>query len=376
MMSRIHPVLFWTGVVVILVVSLYVLSPILLPFVVGMLLAYLLNPPVARLSRLGVGRTWASLLVLVLSFVIFIGVMLLILPMLQQQIADLIGQLPKLVTLTREKVTVLLALIQDRLSPETTEKIQESVGGVAGDLAGNLAKLLGGLIAGIWSSGFALVNLLSLLFITPLVAFYLLNDWERIVAAVDSYIPRRHLETVRGLARDIDAHLAGYVRGVSLICLILALFYASALTLIGLDFGLVIGLLSGLISFIPFVGALFGFVISVGLALVQFSEWSSVLLVAGVFVFGQIIEGNVLQPWLVGRQVNLHPVWIIFALLAGGTVFGFLGVLLAVPIAVVISVLIRFALRRYRESALFREAALPAPPKPPVIPQPGPHPGP
>lgn len=360
-MSRIHPALFWTGVVVVFLAALYLFGPILLPFVVGMLLAYLLNPPVARLSRLGVGRTWASLLVLVLSFVIFIGVLLLILPVLQQQVADLISRLPDLVAVIREKLTSLLAFAQARVSPETAAKIQESVGGMAGDLAGNMTKILGGLLAGIWTRGFALVNILSLLFITPLVAFYLLNDWEKIVAAIDGYIPRRHLPTVRALARDIDDHLAGYVRGVSMICVILAVFYGTALTVVGLDFGLIIGLLSGLISFVPFVGAIFGFIVSVGLALLQFSEWVSILLVAGIFMFGQIIEGNVLQPWLVGRQVNLHPVWIIFALLAGGALFGFLGVLLAVPIAVVANVLIRFALKRYRESPLYRGAGAPVP---------------
>lgn len=348
-MNRIHPVVFWSAVVAVAFGALFLFSPILLPFVVGMLLAYLLNPPVTRLCRMGVGRTWASLLVLLLSFVAFVGVLLLLLPMLQQQVAELIGRLPDLVNSARDKLQALMSLAQDRLPPETAAQIQQSVGGMAGDLAGNLAKFLAGLLGGIWAGSFALVNILSLVFITPLVAFYLLDDWEKIVAMIDRNIPRRHVATVRLIARDVDAHLAGYLRGVSLICLILAVFYGSALTLVGLEFGLVIGLISGLISFIPFVGALFGFIVSVGLALFQFSAVSSVALVAGIFVLGQILEGNVLQPWLVGRQVNLHPVWIIFALLAGGTVFGFLGVLLGVPIAIVISVVLRFAFKRYRE---------------------------
>jgi predicted PurR-regulated permease PerM len=362
-MSRIHPAWFWIGVIVVFLLSLYLFGPILLPFVVGMLLAYLLNPPVTRLSRMGLGRTWASLLVLILAFIVFVGVLLLILPILQQQIGDLISRLPDLVALVREKLSTLLAFAQSRVSPETAVKIQESVGGVAGDLAGELAKFFAGMAAGIWTRGFALINILSLVFITPLVAFYLLNDWEKIVTTVDSYIPRRHLPTVRNLAKDIDAHLAGYVRGITMICVILALFYGTSLTLVGLDFGLIVGLFAGLMSFVPFVGALLGFLISVGLALLQFSEVSSVLLVAAIFIIGQIVEGNVLQPWLVGRQVNLHPVWIIFALLAGGTLFGFLGVLLGVPIAVVVSVLIRFMLRRYRESPLYNGngTALPGP---------------
>lgn len=372
-MNRIHPVVFWTGVVVIVFGALFLFSPILLPFVVGMLLAYLLDPPVARLTRLGLGRTWASVLVLLLALLFFIGVMLLILPMLQQQVADLISRLPDLIVATREKLQSLLVLVQSRLSEENSAKLQQSVSGMASDMAGDVAKFLAGIVGGIWAGSFALVNLASLIFITPLVAFYLLNDWERILTAVDNNVPRRHAETVRYLARDVDAHLAGYVRGVALICLLLAVFYATALTLAGLDFGLVIGLLSGLISFVPFVGAIFGFIVSVGLALFQFPELWSVALIAGIFIAGQMIEGNILQPWLVGRQVNLHPVWIIYALFAGGTVFGFLGVLLGVPMAVVINVLLRFAFRRYRESPLYQSGPpAPATLSPPAPPRPGP----
>ncbi len=353
-MNRLHPALFWAAVFAVFMACLYLFRPILTPFVIGMLLAYLLNPPVIRLSRLGIGRAWASMLVLLLAFIVFIGALLLILPLLQQQLSDLVSKLPELISVIRARLLELLALAQSRMSPETAAKVQESVGGVLGDLAGNAATYLARLLGNIWTSGIALVNVLSLIFITPLVAFYLLNDWDRIIAAIDENIPRRHLPTVRHLAKDVDAHLAGYVRGVSMICVILAVFYATALTLVGLDFGLIIGLISGLISFVPFVGAVFGFLISVGLALIQFNELWSVALVAGIFMLGQAIEGNVLQPWLVGRQVNLHPVWIVFALLAGGTLFGFLGVLLGVPITVVISVLLRYALKRYRQSPLYQ----------------------
>ncbi len=318
-----------------------------------------------RLSRLGIGRAWASVLVLLLAFIFFIGVLLLLLPLLQQQLTDLIGKLPDLVSVIRARLLELLALAQSRMSAETAAKVQDSVGGVLGDLAGNLAAMLGGLLAGIWTGGMALVNVLSLIFITPLVAFYMLNDWDRIIAAIDDNIPRRYVPTVRYLAHDIDVHLAGYLRGVSMICVFLAAFYGSLLSLVGLDFGLIIGLVTGVLSFVPFVGTITGFILSVGLALVQFSELTSVLLVAGIFIIGQMIEGNVLQPWLVGRQVNLHPVWIIFALLAGGTLFGFLGVLLGVPIAVVISVLLRYALKRYRQSPLYQgDPALLPPPNP------------
>jgi predicted PurR-regulated permease PerM len=370
-MSRLHPAWFWAFVIAVFVACLYLFRPILTPFVIGMLLAYLLNPPVSRLSRLGIGRTWASVLVLLLAFIFFVGVLLLILPLLQQQLTDLVSKLPDLVSVIRARLLELLALAQARMSPETAAKVQDSVSGVLGDLAGNLAAMLGGVLARIWTGGMALVNVLSLIFITPLVAFYMLNDWDRIIEAIDNNIPRRYVPTVRYLARDIDVHLAGYVRGVSMICIFLAAFYGSLLSLVGLDFGLVIGLITGVLSFVPFVGTITGFILSVGLALVQFSELTSVLLVAGIFIIGQVIEGNVLQPWLVGRQVNLHPVWIIFALLAGGTVFGFLGVLLGVPIAVVISVLLRYALKRYRESPLYQDLTLPPSAADPRLPPPG-----
>lgn len=360
-MNKIHPALFWAGVIAVFVASLYLFSPILMPFVIGILLAYLLNPVVTRLARHRIGRTWASVLVLLLAFIVFVGVVLLMLPLLQQQLSDLIGKLPQLIETVRQKIMSLIALAETKVPAETAAKMQDGVGGVLGDVAGNLTSMMGGFLAGVWTSGLALVNIVSLVFITPLVAFYMLNDWERIVAAIDSNIPRRHVATVRALALQIDVHLAGYVRGMSMICVILAVFYGAALSLVGLDFGLIIGLLIGLVSFIPFAGAIFGFIISVGLALVQFSDLTSILLVVGIFAVGQVIEGNVLQPWLVGRQVNMHPVWIIFALLAGGTVFGFLGVLLGVPLAIVISVLLRYAFRRYRDSQHYKALTV-APP--------------
>jgi predicted PurR-regulated permease PerM len=191
---------------------------------------------------------------------------------------------------------------------------------------------------------------LALVFITPIVAFYLLRDWDRIIGAVDSWLPLRHAEAIRGLARDADGLLAGFIRGVAMVCLILGAFYAIALTVIGLEFGLIIGLLSGIASFVPFVGALFGFIFGVGVALTQFGDWQPISLVAGVFVIGQLAEGNWLTPKLVGSRVELHPVWVMFALLAGGALFGFVGVLLAVPLAVVISVLVRFGLGQYLKS--------------------------
>jgi predicted PurR-regulated permease PerM len=191
--------------------------------------------------------------------------------------------------------------------------------------------------------------------VAPVVAFYMLLDWDRMVATVDSWVPREHVETVRAIAREIDRSIAGFVRGQGTLCLILGIYYALGLTVIGLNFGLLIGLLAGLISFIPYVGSLTGLILAIGVAFVQFwPDWMWVAAVAGVFFVGQFIEGNILQPKLVGSSVGVHPVWLMFALLAFGALFGFVGLLVAVPCAAAIAVIMRFALTRYKESPLYR----------------------
>jgi predicted PurR-regulated permease PerM len=227
------------------------------------------------------------------------------------------------------------------------------IGQAAGDFASRAVNWALQALGGVISGGLALVNILSLLFITPVVTFYLLRDWDRVLAHIDALLPREHAETIREQARLVNDTLAGFVRGQATVCFLLGTFYAVALSLAGLNFGLVIGLVSGILSFIPYVGTIFGFVAASGLALAQFDEWYRIAIVIGIFLFGQFVEGNFLTPKLVGDRVRLHPVWVIFALLAGGTLFGFAGVLLAVPVAAVIGVLTRFAVSRYTASPLY-----------------------
>ena len=213
---------------------------------------------------------------------------------------------------------------------------------------------IGGFLASIWSGGRAVFSLLSLLIITPVVAFYLLLDWDRVVVTVDRWIPLPHRETVHGLARDVDNAIAGFVRGQAVVCLCLAAFYSIGLTLTGLSSGFLIGLMTGLLSFIPFVGAASGFLVAAIVAVAQFwPGWTSIAAVAGVFVVGQGLEGYVLSPKLVGAKVGLHPVWMMFSLLAFGYLLGFIGLLIAVPLAATIGVLARFALRKYTESPIY-----------------------
>ncbi len=229
------------------------------------------------------------------------------------------------------------------LQAEATQWAGQALG-LAGSVAGRLAQ-----------RGVAVINLLGLLFLTPVVTFYLLRDWEKVLAAIDGALPLDHAGTIRTLAREANAAVAGYLRGQALVCLCLATLYGAGLSAVGLQFGFVIGLIAGLLSFIPFVGTLVGATLSIGMALAQFPpDWFGVAKVAAVFLAGHLLEGNVLSPKLVGDRVGLHPVWIMFALLAGGSLFGFVGVLIAVPVAAIVGVIVRHLLRRYHASSFYR----------------------
>jgi predicted PurR-regulated permease PerM len=267
------------------------------------------------------------------------------------------GQLASFIDKVPAYVTRLHSLATDPERPWLRKIIGESLvdtGKSTGDLVKEGMGWLATFVASLWSGGQALVSIMSLLVVTPVVAFYLINDWHRLMATVDGWVPLPHRETVRGLAREIDDALAGFVRGQSGVCLILGSFYAVSLSLAGLNFGLLIGLGSGLITFVPYLGSLTGLVIGVGVAIAQFwPDYVPVLTVLGIFVGGQFIEGYVLSPKLVGESIGLHPVWLMFALFAFGYLFGFVGLLVAVPAAAAAGVLVRFALRRYLASPFY-----------------------
>lgn len=352
---------FWIGGLVVLVLSLYVLRGILLPFVAGLALAYLLDPLADRFERLGLGRLGATVLILVIFVLMFVLALVLVVPVAVNQLAAFIEALPALVG----KLQVLLAErgapILERLGAGNMLKDVESS---LGDYLRQGATWLVTFLRSLWSGGQAIVGVFALLVVTPVVAFYLLVDWDSIVTTVDGWVPVRHRDTVRQLARDIDLAIAGFMRGQAAVCLILGAFYAVALSLVGLNFGALIGMSAGILSFIPYVGSLTGLLLSVGVAIVQFwPDWIWILVTLGIFVFGQFIEGNILAPKLVGRSVGLHPVWLMFALFAFGTLFGFVGLLIAVPLAAAVGVLARFGLRRYLTSS-FYDSPRPRPPSP------------
>lgn len=344
-------VTFWVVAFLTLILVLWLLSPILLPFIAGLVLAYFLDPVADALERLGLPRLVATATILLLSILLLVLIGLLIVPILGDQIVKFAGDLPSLLqSLLARFNEVAPQWIKDAIAKSGTD-IQGSISDIAGKAAGWTATLLGS----IWSGGMALVNILSLMVVTPIVAFYLLADWDRLVAKVDSWLPRDHAAQIRTIFTDIDSALAGFIRGQGTVCLLLGVFYALALTIAGLKFGLVIGLAAGLMSFIPFVGALVGGLMAIGVGLVQFwPDFTSILIIIAIFAAGQFLEGNFLSPKLVGSSIGLHPVWLMFALFAFGYVFGFVGLLLAVPLAAAAGVLVRFALNQYLASKLYR----------------------
>ncbi|NQU62021.1 MAG: AI-2E family transporter [Rhodospirillales bacterium] len=348
-MSSERQTLFWVLGMAAFVSVLYALSAMLLPFVAGLAIAYFLDPVADKLEEWGASRALATTVIIAAFFVTVIGILILLFPLLQAQIASLAARVPGLIESIRAYAQPLLERIQADMPADAVAQIK----GAVGDYAGTAIKWLGGVLGGIWKGGIAFFNVLSLIIITPVVAFYLLRDWDLIVERIDGYLPRAGRPTILEQCRAIDDTIAGFVRGQASVCLVLIIWYGGALTVTGLESGLLVGLGAGAISFIPYLGAAIGLVVGVGIALAQFSDLAPVGVVAFIFIIGQTAESYVLTPRLVGDRIGLHPVWIIFALLAGGVLMGFTGVLLAVPVAAVIGVLIRFGLGRYISSPLY-----------------------
>jgi predicted PurR-regulated permease PerM len=342
---------FWLGALVAFILFLLVFSEILLPFVAGMVLAYALDPVADRLEALGLGRLGATLTILVLLIVLVALAVILFVPVLANQLADFIQRIPEYVDRLQSLFSTLIhSQLSAYLGIDPTE-IGTSLRGLTSQGSSWIAAIL----ASLWSGGQAFLNIIALFIVTPVVAFYVLYDWDRLVARVDSWLPRDHVEEIRQIAREIDRAIAAFIRGQGLTCLILATWYSTALVMIGLNFGFLIGLAAGLLSFIPFVGATGGFIVAVAVSIVQFwPDWPWIVATMGVFIAGQFIENYILQPRLIGQNVGLHPVWVMFALFAFGYLFGFVGVMIAIPAAAAVGVLVRYALNRYLQSPIYQ----------------------
>jgi len=343
--------IFWTGTLIFFILLLVVFSEIMLPFVAGLALAYFLNPVVAFFEKIGISRLWVTLAIVLIMVILLVLVLMVLVPVLIQQLAGFIRVIPGYV-----------ARIQTLVNNHDFDWLKQ-YGIDLSSFQGNLdliisraVGLLQSLLPSLWSSGKAIMNMVTLLVVAPVVAFYMLLDWNRMVLCVDSWIPRDHLETVRGIFRQMDRAVAGFIRGQGTVCIILGIYYAVTLTITGLNFGLLIGLFMGLITFIPYAGSAVGLILAVGLAWIQYwpEDWTWIVGVAVVFLLGQFLEGYILQPKLVGSSVGLHPVWLMFAMFAFGVLFGFTGLLLAVPAAAAVGVLVRFALHSYLDSPLYR----------------------
>ena len=329
--------LFWLGLLLVAIFALGLVQSILMPFATGFAIAYILAPAVARLERSGVRRSLASLAVVVLFLFGLAALLVVLVPLIQGQIVQLIARVPTLVRALQDQLGNLIVLLQEHLPAEDVAKVRDLLGAKLAEAVTWLA----GLVQGMITSSLAILNIVSLVVVTPIVTFFLLRDWETMVAHVDSYLPRQSLETIRGQARLVSDTLVGFVHGQALVCLILAIYYGIALTLAGLASGVALGLLIGVLAIIPILGVTTGFILAVGLAANQFGSWTEVLIVCAIFAVGQLTEANFLTPKLIGERIHLHPVWVIFALFAGGTLYGFVGVLA------------RFALSCYRHSSLY-----------------------
>ena len=348
--TRAQRIALGLGLLVTAWITLQLFASVLAPFVAAAVIAYALDPPTTDLTRLGLGRGVAALLMILALLAGVLLFALLLYPLLLSQIGLLVARIPQYATLLQGWAREVLTDLQAKFGPDVVnDKLRDLVSGQAASMLSILLSTITGLIG----SGFAIFNVLSLAVVTPVVGFYLLRDWPRVVQKIDSWLPHRYAEVIRAQAREVDRVLSAWVRGQALCCLILAGYYAVGLTIAGLDLGLVVGLSAGILSFIPYVGSITGGVTAIGLALAQLPSWHGLAVVIAVLVSGQVLEGYVIYPRFLGDRVELPAVWVIFALFAGGAAFGFLGVMLAVPVAATIGVLFRFWLRRYLRSPLY-----------------------
>ena len=337
---------YWGIATAAFLVILWYLGDVILPFILGGAVAYCLDPIADRLEKWGLSRIMATVTITLVAVLIFVIAILLIIPTLIQQTGQLINTAPDLFANLQVWLTEKFPSLMDADSTirQQLVSIGETIQSKGGDLVNSVV-----------SSAMSLVNVLVLIVVVPVVTFYLLLDWDNMVAKIDELLPRDHAPVVRDIASQIDRTLASFIRGQGTVCVILGTYYAVSLMLVGLNFGLVVGFIAGLITFIPYVGALVGGVLAIGLALFQFwGEWGWIAAVAGIFALGQFLEGNILTPNLVGSSVGLHPVWLIFALSVFGSLFGFVGMLVAVPVAAMLGVIARFAIAEYKKGRLYK----------------------
>ncbi len=342
--------IFWIGLCVAVIFFLCAVSNILLPFIVALLVAYFLDPAADKLETVGLSRSASAATIILGFFGVVIILAAFVLPALFDQFAAFVAKFPDYVAWIEEKYGYLYQRAMEILPVDSEQKAKE----IISSYSGNILKVAGDILGNIVQSGGAFLNMISLIFISPIVSFFLLRDWDRITAKIDSWFPRDNAKVIREQLSIIDQTLSGFIRGQSNVCLMLAVFYGAGLSFVGLEFGMFIGIATGILAFLPYVGMFIGMTAGIIVALFQYGgDIQSIGAVIAVYVVGQFIEGNFVTPKLVGDKVGLHPVWIIFGLLAGGSLFGFVGVLIAIPVTAVVGVLSRFAVGLYINGGLY-----------------------
>lgn len=346
---------FWLSCVLLFAGIFWLFSPILLPFVIGAVLAYFLNPVVSKLQKKGM-RRWIAVVLILSGFIIFITAILAVsAPLVARQVSQFADNMPEYSDRIMEKINPYLDWVQDKTGYDVVDEIQSKVEENIGSTLQFSQKIMASLMVGLLAGGRAIIEFVSTLLLVPIVAYFMMKDWPRIVATVDNIVPREWLATVHDLLRKIDRKISGFLRGQILVCFILGGGYAVALTVAGLNYGFLIGIMTGILSVIPYVGSTIGLVSSVGVAALQsHGDPTYIGIIAVIFFMGQFLEGNFITPRLIGDSVGLHPLWIIFALLAGGSLLGLTGMIIAVPVAAIASVLIAFALRQYKDSTYYK----------------------
>jgi len=339
----------WLTLIIIFIAIGFMVSSILMPFVAGMAVAYFLDPLADKFESIGLSRTVATVCIIASFFIAVILILIIIFPIIQGQLIGFVDKIPLIVQNFQNWVAPFKEAFVAHIGSDKLEELPR----VPESYGTHVVQWLGNILQSILQGGLIIFNTLSLILVTPVVSFYILRDWDIIVAKIDSLLPRKLAPNIRMIIADIDATIAGFVRGQGTICLLLAIFYGFGLTIIGLDFGLILGIVTGLISFVPYFGMLIGMVVAVAIVISQYGEILPLVLVLTVFGIGQLVESMFLTPKLVGEKVGLHAVWVIFSLMAGGVIFGFTGILLAVPVAATIGVLVRFSLTLYLKSGLY-----------------------
>jgi predicted PurR-regulated permease PerM len=347
-------VLFWLAALLVLILALLVLKDVLLPFLIGIVIAYALNPLADRLAALGLGRTAASALIVAVLVVVIALALIFLVPLLINQIQSLGLTMPGEFDRLRG---VFENWARERLGDRFGD-FKAALDRATADLSTNWSSLAAVLAKSVWSQGLALINFLSVLLITPLVVFYILVDWHPMLEKIETWLPRDHKATITRLATEINDAISAFIRGQGLVCLVLGLIYAIGLSLVGLRYGLLIGIATGIMGFVPIIGWALGLLIASTLALLQFwPDTLPLLKVLAVFAIGQVADAAFLSPKIVGSRIGLHPVWLIVALVVFSYLFGFAGVLVAVPVAAAVAVLVRFALKVYLDSSIYKGRA-------------------